>query len=430
MPRSSNPPSRESLRVASLPQGARYRYVRRRWHVLCTVIDTLGTMLFAVWHWFAARRKLLPLDDVRSIGVIQLDHLGDAILTSGLLRALRRRWPQARLEVIASPWNAAVFARAAEVDTIHTLAVNRFRRPSPWWWPLAIMARGLRLRQRRFDLMIDVRGELPHAVLMYLCGAQRRVGWPAGGGGFLLTDALAYQVERHQLDSRRAIVEHLQIELPEDETLAPSIEPADVDRAQISMLLAQRLSGSQPLVVLHIGAGTSAKQWPTAHWRELLGRLIVELDARVALVGSAAEQPLAEAIREGHDWPQVVDLTGQLALGELAALCERAEAFVGADSGPAHLAAAVGAPVVALFSGTNRASQWRPVGEFVRVLHQPVACSPCHRDQCPLADHPCLNDLAPTRVIAALRELLVTPTLPLVPLESLHDRSRSISSAA
>jgi ADP-heptose:LPS heptosyltransferase len=94
-----------------------------------------------------------------------------------------------------------------------------------------------------------------------------------------------------------------------------------------------------------------------------------------------------------------------LSVCRLAALLERADCFVGADSGPAHLAAAVGTPAVVLFSGTNNSSIWRPPGDVV-VLHQAVACAPCHRTACPVVDHPCMHGIEPRRVVTAIAKRL------------------------
>jgi ADP-heptose:LPS heptosyltransferase len=100
---------------------------------------------------------------------------------------------------------------------------------------------------------------------------------------------------------------------------------------------------------------------------------------------------------------------------ELAVLIQQAHAFVGADSGPAHLAAAVGTPVAVLFSGTNNADQWQPRGGPVSVLCHPVACSPCHRTRCPLADHPCMNGLLPRTVLAVIERILEESAAPMLP---------------
>jgi ADP-heptose:LPS heptosyltransferase len=146
--------------------------------------------------------------------------------------------------------------------------------------------------------------------------------------------------------------------------------------------------------------------------------LILEHDPQIAFIGSADDSPRIDAILEGRPWPGVLDLSGRLSIEELAALLERSDLLIGSDSGPAHLAAAVGTPVVALFSGTNHAAQWRPWGERVRTLRHETACSPCHRHRCPLTDHPCLSGLLPCTVLAAASEWLDKP------VESIADRPR------
>ncbi len=100
-------------------------------------------------------------------------------------------------------------------------------------------------------------------------------------------------------------------------------------------------------------------------------------------------------------WDVLSGVTGQLNLAELAALLHCGDLLIGGDSGPAHLAAALGRPVVAIFSGTNDARQWHPWGSRVAVVHHQPPCAPCHRKACPLADHPCLADILPEHVAFA-----------------------------
>jgi len=408
----SDPPPLLELESQNSAPTPRYRYTRRRWHLIFGVIDTLGALVMSIVHrWFG--RPWFPLDKVRSILLIQLDHLGDALLTTAMISSIRRRWPQARIEVLAASWNQEIFNRLPEIDAVHVSNVNRFRRPGTWLWPLALPYWSWRLRQHKFDLAIDVRGELPHALLMQLAGCKRRAGWPAGGGGFLLTDHAEYVADRHELDNRRALLEMLSVELSAIEDFAPRFATIRNERRAMTTVwneASDTMSSDsvRPRIVFHVGAGTAAKRWPVGHAHELLGRLVVELDATVALVGSASERSLAAEITGGRVWPHVVDLTGRLTLGELAALCEGATLFIGADSGPAHLAAAVKTPVVTLFSGTNRPEQWQPRGERVAVVRHSVACSPCHRSDCPLADHPCMRGIAAAEVIRAVRALMAT----------------------
>lgn len=164
-------------------------------------------------------------------------------------------------------------------------------------------------------------------------------------------------------------------------------------------LHAGRFDDEAPLLAVHLGAGTLAKRWPARHWRTLIRRFLDD-GWRVIVVGGPEDADLSPML-EPHE--NLRDWTGRLAVTETAALLERADLFLGADSGPAHLAACAGVPSVVLFSGTNRVRQWRPWSRRSLVLRQRVACRPCHRKTCPLVDHPCLSGLSPERVERAAR---------------------------
>lgn len=386
-----------------------YRYVRLRWHVLFGLIDAIGTCLFALARCIGLVRRATGVASPRAILLVQLDHLGDAVITTAMLPPLRKRYPHASLEVLAGPRSADVFAACPVVDRVHVLPSTRFDNPRRGLWLFTYLRAAWRLRQRCFDIGIDVRGELPHALILWLCGARRRIGWICGGGGFLLTDSPQYLPHRPEIESRFALLKQLCIAPPLDTDTCRAIDPGNSARERIAGELIRLRSPEQPLIVLHIGAGTAAKAWPIEHWRELIGRTIVEHAPLLVLVGSDGDRARARRITGDSPWPSVVDWTGCLTLRELAALVERADLFIGADSGPAHLAAAMGTRVIALFSGTNEVVQWRPWGLRTISLCEPVACSPCHRTVCPLADHPCMSRLTPSLVLRAMGDLCYDP---------------------
>ena len=405
-------------RLRKRPLG-RYRYVRLRWRVLFAVIDSLGALGFGLIRWLrrSARRAVAGQpapppknpDDPRAILLVQLDHLGDAIITSVMLPPLRRRYPHASIEVLAGPWNRELFEAMPEVDRVHVSRVNRFARGCRFGWILSTFWSGYRLRRRKFDLAIDVRGEFPLALILWLSGARRRLGWNCGGGGFLLTDTPRFVPDRPEAESRLALLAELGIQPDASgEARRPTFHPTEQSRRRVARRLAESAweePSEGPRIVLHVGAGTPAKGWPAESWQELVGRLVVRLGARIVLVGGPRDRAVARRILGRRAWPDLADCTGRLDVVELAALLEQADLVVGADSGPAHLAAAVGAPVVVLFSGTNRPRQWQPCGEHVRVLQHRVDCSPCNRRKCPWSDHPCMRRLTPRRVAEAVERL-------------------------
>lgn len=403
--------AKAQTRLRKSPPSGRYRYVRRRWRVLFTVIDAVGETLARLLARPPKKQRSNEAP-VRSILLVQLDHLGDALLTSAVLPDLRRRFPQARIEVLAAPWNREVFETSPHVDRVHVSRWNRFAGGWRPGWFAATLAWGWRLR-RQFDVAIDMRGEFPQAALVFLSGARRRVGWDCGGGGFLLTDRAAFVHGRPEIESRLALLALLGVE-PGRRLLSrrPWFNPGKKARQNARGRLKSLGPCGAPLVVLHIGGGSQAKRWPAAHWQELLARILVEYGARIVLIGSQSERIISRAVTGGRNWPALADLTGQLSLRETAAILEQADLLIGADSGPAHLAAAVGTAAIALFSGTNRVRQWRPWGRRVLVARYGVSCSPCHLRQCPLPDHPCMTGLTPEAVMRKVRQALRPARMP------------------
>jgi lipopolysaccharide heptosyltransferase II len=392
--------------AAISPPTRKYRYVRLRWRILFGLIDAVGWLMVHASRIARLSRRPATFPEPRTILLVQLDHLGDAILSTGMLRALVVRYPDASIEVLTSPRNQELFEACPGVRTVHVARENRFSRRRGFRWIGALLWWSWKLRRRRFDLAIDARGEFPHALLLWLMGAKRRVGWTSGGGDFLLTDAASYVANRHESESRQALLNLLDIQPPEGQSAwPPTFDPGRAARDWIEHEW-PAAADPRPLIVIHVGAGTQAKRWPAEHFRELIGRLAVEHDVRIALVGTGDDWIVARQIIGSRAWPNVWNLTGLFNVARLGALLERAAVMIGADSGPVHLAAAVGTPVVVLFSGTNDLALWKPRGPRVTVLRHEVPCAPCYRIECPLAVHACMTGLSPARVAAATRSLL------------------------
>lgn len=380
-----------------------YRYSKWRWRVLVRLLDGLGALFMFVWRRARPRTRPQPNPGPpRSILLVQLDHLGDAVLTSPLVRRLRASFPEARIDVLASLSNRAVFEADPHIDRVHVAARNWFERRRGGFslWP-AVWALGRALRHERYDLGIDVRGDVLTIFVLALARVPRRVGWAMGGGGFLLTDIVPWSPGRHEVISRLALADALGLAADGPPRVAIAI--SDDNRRAVRRLLREARStprGSHaPLLAVHLGAGTAAKRWPIAFWHALIARFLTE-GWRVVTVGGPEDLEDAPGL-PSH--PRLTDFTGQLSITETAALFERADLFLGADSGPAHVAACVGLPAVVLFSGTNLARQWRPWSRRVLVLRHAVPCGPCHLKACPLVDHPCMTGLKPDAVFRAAR---------------------------
>lgn len=389
--------------------------MRLRWRMVFAVIDAVGSHLFQVARMFRRSLESASMDreQVQRILLVQLDHMGDAVITLRSLCELRNNFPNAAIDVLCSPWTAELFDASCDVSRVFVSHNNRFCRPrrATWWW--STLRWGQRLRRQRYDVAFDVRGEAPIAALLWLTGARHRVGWHCGGGGFFLTHSPTYVQNRPELSSRLALwsavglgEQHSFKVARNSKNLLPHLQISDSVHRKVQRELNTLPHTTHPRVVLHLGAGTMAKRWPVERWRMLIDELLNTLQGTVVLIGGPEEQPLAANVMHTRHNANIADWTGRLDLLELAVLLERSDLFIGADSGPAHLAAAMETPTVVLFSGTNNAQQWRPAGDHVRAVSRQVACSPCHRTACVWSDHPCMTGISPRQVLGAAHTLL------------------------
>jgi ADP-heptose:LPS heptosyltransferase len=266
-----------------------YRYTRWHWRWLFRMLDAVWCRPVDAWRRL---RGLRAQDEPRSILVVQLDHLGDAVLTTAVFPLLKKRFPQARIDVLASQWNREVFANNPYIGRIHVSKRNWFgRKRGARRFLDEALRLGIAMREHEYDLGVDVRGDFLAAVLLWTARIPRRLGWGAGGGSFLLTDCPDWVPDRPEIESRVALLRPLGISAPRG--VRPQLYPGRWEQRSVGRKLADAASGGigrraglgGPLVVLHVSAGTDAKRWPAAHLRELVRQLTDRCDAAVVLVG-------------------------------------------------------------------------------------------------------------------------------------------------
>ena len=334
----------------------------------------------------AAIRRLLPRRRPAGIPgailLLRLERIGDLLMTLGAIQAIRRRAPRARITLAVGSWNGAVARLVPGLDRVETLDMPWLARGARPAGIAHLLRAGRRWRRRRFDLAINFEGDIRTNALMWLSGARRRVGFGMAGGGPLLTDCVPYDPGAHVAANAMRLVERAfgaesaGLTEPREASARLSV-PAEA-RARAADLLGRDPTGG-PLVGVHASGGREIKQWAPARFAEVAARLARSHGARIVLSGSAADRALVDRLRAAL--PAGVpcwDLSGDDDLVTLAAVIERLSVFVTGDTGPMHLAAAVGTPIVALF-GPSDPRRWGPLADNAAIVRIDLPCSPCNR---------------------------------------------------
>jgi heptosyltransferase-2 len=326
--------------------------------------------------------------------------VGDAILSEPLIAMLREPYEDPSIDVLAPPWCAPVFKRVRGVRRIVDIPIPHGK---------------LDLRTRR-RIAADLRSEgyarafvLPlswkSALIPYLAKIPRRVGYKGEARYVLLNDlrrldpkALPRLVDRF---GALAGPPGSRVPMPPAPVLVPDTANRDAAIRQL------RLKGEGPVAVLCPGAEYGpAKRWPPTHFADLARRLI-EIGARVWIVGSPNDRLAADALigAAGESAKSLRDLTGKTDLGTAIDLMSAASVVVSNDSGLMHAAAAVGAPVVALF-GSSSPAYTPPLSPQARVARIQIECSPCFKRECPLGHFRCMRELSPELVYNLARSTM------------------------
>lgn len=331
--------------------------------------------------------------------VVQTAWLGDIVLTTPLLRELKRARPGARLTVVTTPLGAETLAGLPWVDEIVP-----FDKKGADRGVLGTLRLAARLFRSRFEVAIAAQRSFRTGLLVRASRARTRVGFARARGSFAYTrkvpwDPAAHAVRRYLALSGPAGGD------PERAEPRPELAVSAKARAEVEKLLAQSgVARGEEIVALAPGSIWGTKRW-TPEGFAALARAARERGLRPVLVGSPAERALCETVASLAGEGAVV-LAGRTSVPEMTALLSMSRVLVSNDSGPGHVASAVGTPVVSVFGPTVPAFGYTPFGDQnVVVEHASLDCRPCHPhgpEVCPLGHHRCMREIDPGRVVAAL----------------------------
>lgn len=325
-------------------------------------------------------------------------------MTIPALRQLRRLFPNAHITLATRAWAQGLFAGVDFLDELQVHEGSGLR---------SVVQQVRQWRRRNFDLAVLFPNSLETALVASLARVPLRIGYATDGRQRLLTHPLAlpeWRESKHEVFYYLKIVAELEWLIKQEQTFLDSqpdgsLEVSDARKSVARDFLRERgIRDQVPMIALCPGSINSrAKRWPTDRYAALADQLIDELGAEVLLVGSKAESDVSlDVARQMHNKPKM--LTGETDLAELVAILSLTDLLVTNDTGPAHIASALGRSTLVIFGPTNPLTT-RPFSPFGEIVREPPDCAPCMLRDCPI-DHRCMTAITPADVFERARELL------------------------
>ena len=323
--------------------------------------------------------------------------VGDMVLLTPALRALKQAYPESNLSLFLRPLVTDLMATHPYVDTciVDTKTDGRLK-------SLTRLVR--QIRADAFDVAVVLHPtSFRNALLPFLARVPMRVGTNVNGRGMLLTASRKDDTSVHEVHRYLRVLQLLDID-----TSLDSLEfwHTDTERRIIQDLLdAENVSSTDRLIALNLGTTWRTKQWDIANFAAVIEQIArLAPDVRIVLTGSSNELALVEALPTSLP---IINLVGKTSILQLGALLERCEVCLTCDSGPMHIAAAVGTPTVALF-GPTAPVRHKPYGAGHTVIEKSVGCRPCYKRTCYRADSPhlCMTKIETAKVVKALETKL------------------------
>jgi ADP-heptose:LPS heptosyltransferase len=375
----------------------------RRERVLVSAFDrVLGAGMALARPFRRRRRPALP----RRILLLRLERIGDLLMVLDAIADIRALAPDAEIDLVVGRWNADLAAAIGPVTRVKVLDASWLVREGRGLGLPALMAAARQWRRERYDLAINFEPDIRSNLLVGQARAAWTAGYASGGGGALLDVALEYDTRAHTTDNARRLVAAVFGRSP-----SRGREPVLVVTPEVQARAARLIPPSATsLVGMHVSGGRAIKQWDVERFAAVARALVNSGGATIVLTGSQGDRAMVDDVRRSLPPDRVVDAAGDYDLLTIAALLARLDVMVTGDTGPMHLAAAVGTPIVAVF-GPSDPSRYAPRGPFDRIVRVDLPCSPCNRirrppERCVGHTPDCLTHVTVDAVLGATLSVL------------------------
>jgi heptosyltransferase-2 len=318
-------------------------------------------------------------NNFKRILIVRTDRIGDVLLSTPVIKALRVQYPQAYIAMMVSPYAKDIVEGNPYLDEV--VIYDKDGRHKSW---ISSVRFALGIKKKRFDLAVVLHPTNRVHLVTFFAGIPRRIGYDRKLG-FLLTDRIKHTKqygEKHESEYNLDLLRCLDI-YPQDRDLFMPIRPESEE--QVEGLFKQKgIKESDGLLALHPGASCPSKIWPNERFAEVSDRLIDNYGFKVLIIAGPRDMALAESVIKHMRHP-AVNLAGKTSVSQLASVLKRCRLFISNDSGPVHIASAVGTPVISIFGRNQKGlspKRWGPLGIKDKVLHREVGCIECLAHNC------------------------------------------------
>jgi lipopolysaccharide heptosyltransferase II len=338
-------------------------------------------------------------DNLKRILIVNVNWLGDVLFSTVAIKAIKKRYPDCFLGCVVTPRCKQILEDNPYVDEILTFDERQKHKSL-----VSKVKFILKLRKKKFDAVVLFHRSFTRLLICYLAGIKRRIGYYRKKGGFLLTDKIELPGKQvHRAEYFTHLVSSLKVEIKERnyEFFVNKNSYNDVK----SILSENGLSSNEKIIVLNPGGNWALKRWPVENFAKLADKINEELNMKVVISGANKDIELADKIVSMMKTKALI-LAGRTDLKGLAALFKMADAVVSADSGPMHLAAAVGSPVISIFGPTSPkiTGPYSSEGNYLVLQHDVGCIIPCYELTC--QDNKCMKAVTYEEVFRSIKKLL------------------------
>jgi heptosyltransferase-2 len=340
--------------------------------------------------------------DYKRILIVRTDRVGDVLLSTPVIKALRDKYPFAYIAMMVGPYTKDIIEGNPYLDEVIIYDKDILHKSG-----FSSIRFSQSLKKKRFDLALVLHPTNRAHLVTFFAGIRKRIGYNRKLG-FLLTNRIKHTKqlgEKHELEYNLDLLSYINIEA-KDKSLFMPIRP-EAENSIEALLSQDGINKSDRLIAIHPGASCPSKIWPNERFAQVADKLIDRYGVKVLIIAGPKDIALAQNVMQRMRHP-AVNLAGKVSLSQLASALKRCSLFISNDSGPVHIASSVCVPVISIFGRNQKGlspKRWGPVGEKDKVIHKEVGCIECLAHNCK-KDFACLKAITVDEVLKVADSIL------------------------